>query len=195
MRRVIATSVAALIALVGIALSFERGGLLAWVGLIVGLVLLGKTLVRPSKLDFWLTISAASLWAFAWAGTTYYVISTWESGEVVELGIDMPSGTHTARVWILDTDESPLIIYDAPREVADFLLSGVPVRLKRHGEESLKRPVVMLSDELPEEEVNRVYELLAEKYGDRNAATDVFYGVLGRSRNRVLLLLRMDSAR
>lgn len=54
---------------------------------------------------------------FAWVGTLYYVISTYESGEVAELAIDTGNGAHTARripkatrVDALPEDEANLIL-------------------------------------------------------------------------------------
>ena len=35
------------------------------------------------------------------------------------------------------------------------------------------------------EQINHTFALMTKKYGERNAAADVFYGFLGRSRDRV----------
>ena len=102
-------------------LIFERGGLLAWTGLVVAVVLLLEGLLRPGKLDGLLIFICAALWAGAWFGTRHYVISTWESGEVVELSIVTTNGIHVARTWVLDTDSSMLIYYDAEPDIVSAL--------------------------------------------------------------------------
>lgn len=128
----------------------------------------------------------------AWAGTTYHVLSTWESGEVVELGIQTPSGTHTARVWVLESEGALVLLYDAEPEVAEALMRGNPINMERRGHVSLMRPVARRMDDLPEDEVNRVFQLMDEKYGYRNRATDVFYRFLGRERNRVVMIVQLE---
>lgn len=188
----IATVLAALIAVIGTVLAVERGGLLSWVGLALGAALLIKIYVRPSASDLVLSIGAASVWALAWAGAAYYVFSAWESGEVVELSVETRDGTHTARVWVLDDGDSLVLYYDAEPEIADAITSGNQIRVHRQDQlVRLGQVVTMPADDVPAEEMSRLYGLMNQKYGDRNFATDVFYGVLGRSRDRVAVVVKI----
>jgi len=184
--------IAVLIAAVGLLLAFERGGVLAWVGCVVGTALFAKIYVRPSRFDLGTSIGAATIWALAWAGTIYYVLSTWESGEVVELAVEMPSGTHTARVWVVDTDKSLILYYDAEPEIAEAMISDRRIHVTR-GDQLLEfthvdvRPV----EKVPEEEMNQIFQMWADKYGSRNEATVLYSWMLGRSRDRVAVVLTL----
>ncbi len=185
--------IAALIAIVGAALAIDRGGVLAWLGVFLGPLLLIKIYARPSAQDLGLSIGVALVWSLAWGATIYYVISTWESGEVVELGIETPNGTHTARVWILDADKSTVLIYDAEPEIAKALMSGNPVSVRRNGVVSVKIPNATPIENVPEGEVNAIFGLMEQKYGRRNFATDVFYNVLGGRRDRTVMVVKLDA--
>ncbi|MBY0401022.1 hypothetical protein K2X89_12045 [Myxococcota bacterium] len=175
----------------GAALVMDRGGILAWAGTVLGAILLAKSTWKPGRMDLWIGLVAAGLWLAVWAGTAHWVISTWESGEVIELAIETPEGPHTARIWVLDVDGAEVAVYDAEPDVAEALRSGRPIRVKRG--EVLRtmsveaRPV----DSVDPIEVERLFGAMGEKYGERNTATDVFYSVLGRPRNRIILLLRL----
>lgn len=162
--RSIAFVVAATVALAGLALVVERGGLIAWLALILGV---------------------------AWFGTLNYVISTWESGEVVELTIDTSEGPQVARLWVLDIDEHPTLYYDAPPLAAQSLLAQTPVQFSRAGEVSTRVPQATEVDALPEAQANRMLEGMQSKYGERNSAAMVYYGLLGRARDRVPLVVKL----
>jgi hypothetical protein len=191
MRRSLAAVVAAAITLVAMALIVERGGVLAWAGSVAGVTLLLKILVRPAASDLGISIATVVAWALAWAGTIYYVISTWESGEVVELGIHTPNGMHTARVWVLDDDAWVVLVYDAAPEIAEAMMSGNPIRLERNGRVSTGHAVATPVADMPQAEVSRIFQLMDDKYGRRNLATDVFYRFLGRSRDRVVMMVKL----
>ena len=92
-------------------LVFERGGLLAWLGVVLGAALLVKSLQRPASRDALLAAAVLATWVLSWGATGLYVVSTWESGEVVELAL---ADGHVARVWVLDTGDGPVMYYDAP---------------------------------------------------------------------------------
>ena len=186
--RRIAAFVAGITTAVALLLVIDRGGVLAWVTLSVGVALLAKIWFKPSAIDPGLSVGLAAVSALAWVGVFYYVISTWESGEVVELAIDTSEGVHTARVWVLDIGESPLVYYDAEPEVAESLLDGKPVQFTRAGTVSTRIPEATRVDALPEDEANRVFEAMVTKYGDRVDAADVYYLMLGRSRDRVAVV-------
>lgn len=186
--RIVAVFIAGLTMVVALTLLVDRGGIIAWSAFSGGIVLLAKTGLRPSRTDLGLSVGLAAVAVLAWVGTLYYVISTWESGEVVELIIDTSDGVHTARVWVLDIGVYPVVYYDAAPEVAQSLLAGKPLQLLRAGEVSNRIPKATRVDTLPEDEANLILEAMVTKYGDRVSAADVYYSMLGRSRDRVAVV-------
>ncbi len=186
--RSIALTIAGLTSIVALGLVVERGGLLAWSALVLGCALLVKIGLRPSKRDPGFSIGLAATLALAWVGTWYYVISTWESGEVVELAMNTSNGAHAARVWVLETGSDPLIYYDAEPEVAKSLFDGKPLQYTRAGKVSTRTPAARRVDELSEEEANLIFAAMGAKYGERMDAADIYYLMLGRSRDRVALV-------
>lgn len=191
----VATGITFLLMAAAAVLIYQRGGGLAWLGLLLGAGLLAKIRIRPSSVDLFLVLAIAITWTFAWAGVFYYVISTWETGEVVELTIETPEGEHSARTWILEEPGALILYYDAPGEVAGALVSGADVSILRGDEPlSFSRYSALQVDDMPEEEVSRLFGLMSRKYGERNAATDVFYGFLGRSRDRVGIVIKIHES-
>ena len=183
-----AVFLAGLTTVVALMLLVDRGGLLAWGTLIVGVALVAKIRLKPSRLDLGLSVGLAATSVLAWVGTWYYVISTWESGEVVELAIDTSNGVQTARVWVLDMGAYPLVYYDAEPEVAHSLLAGKPLQLTRAGETGVRIPEASRVDALPEDEANLIFAAMQTKYGDRLGAADIYYAMLGRSRDRIAVV-------
>lgn len=191
LRKAIPFAVSLFLMLVSTYLIFERNGILAWLGVLLGAALLAKLFLKPSKGDLILTFAVTSLWTIAWAGIFYYVISTWETGDVVEVTIATADGDHTARTWILEGPDTLMLYYDAPDDAANALLNGAPLIVTRAGEAiPFNDYTVQRQDEMTEAEINRVFELMATKYGDRVAAADIFYGFLGRARNRVGIVVQ-----
>ena len=174
-----------------IALLLVRGGLIAWGTFFLGVALLTKIRLKPSAIDLVLSLGLIVIPALAWIGTFYWVIGTWESGEVVELSIETDSGDQTVRVWVLDSGSHPLVYYDAPAAAARSLLSGRPLQYTRAGEVSLRTPEATPADALPEEEAAVIFETMVSKYGDRVGAADIYYLMLGRPRDRVALVIRL----
>lgn len=189
--RIVTALLAGLIVAVGLILVIDRSGIIAWLALLAGGALLAKALIKPGPRDLLLTLGTAVVLVAAWVGTFYYVISTWETGEVVELDIQTNDGTHTARVWVLDLESDPTIYYDAPSLAANALLAGKPLQFTRAGETTTRIPEARVADELPEAEANRVFEAMLEKYGDRNQVTDIYYLMLGRSADQVGVVARL----
>jgi hypothetical protein len=173
---------------IALVLVVDRGGLIAWSTALLGTALFLKICLRPSRFDLAMSFGAAALPILAAISTFYYVISTWETGEVVELAIETATGTHTARVWVLDIDVHPVIYYDAPTEAANSLLAGKPLQFTRGTMTSIRIPVATQADELPQEEANRVFEAMARKYAERVDAADIYYLLLGRSRDRLAVV-------
>ena len=183
--RKIAVFIAGLTIVVALILLVDRGGLIAWGALFSGVALLAKICLKPSKRDLVLSVGLVTVSVLAWVGTLSYVISTYESGEVVELAIDTSNGAHTARLWVMDIEAYPTVYYDAEPEVAKSLLAGTPLRFTRAGAVSTRIPQATQVDALPEDEANLILEAMGTKYGDRMTAADVNYLMLGRSRDRV----------
>ena len=77
----------------------ERGGFIAWGALVGGGILAVKILRYPSARDLLWSLALVFVPVLAWVGTYYYVIGTWESGEVVSLEFDTERGQHVARLW------------------------------------------------------------------------------------------------
>ncbi|MCR9277025.1 MAG: hypothetical protein NXH85_03550 [Pseudomonadaceae bacterium] len=187
----LAIGIALCLGLAGVFLIVQRNGLLAWLGLLLGAGLCLKALRRPARTDPYLTGAVAALWAVTWAGVFYYVIATWEGGEVVELTVETAQGEHSARTWIMEDSDQLLVYYDAPGPIAQALVSGAPLTVLRDG-----APLVVtgytaaLEEDVSEQEADRVFALMADQYGDKTDAATVFYGLLGRSRDRLGVVIR-----
>ena len=168
-----------------------RGGLIAWVAATLSALLLLKTWRRPAKIDTALAVGLVSVSVLAWVGTWFYVVSVWESGEVVELAIDTPDGVHTARLWVMDVGPNPVVFYDAEPRVARALLSGRPLGFTRAGKQSSRIPHASEAETLSEARSQEVLGAMAEQYGQRNSAATVYYLLLGRLRHRVALVVEL----
>lgn len=169
----------------------DRGGAIAWVTVVLGGALLAKVWLKPSQSDTGWCAAMAIIPVLAWASTFYYVIATYESGEVVELAINVGPETHTARVWVLEIAGDPVVYYEADPEVADSLLSGKPLQFTRAGATSIRIPHAEPVDSISEDEANRVFEAMRTKYGDRMAAAGVYYAMLGTPRDRVAVVVTL----
>ena len=173
-------------------LVYLRGGILAWLGLVAALLLVAKHLRRPSHTDVFIALGFTVLWAASWAAAWGFVLSTWESGEVVDIGVQVSDEIHTARVWILDVDGEPIMYYDAPPKVGHALLADAPMTIKR-GDVMLTGCADSISvADLSGEELAAVLGVMEEKYQERTRATDVFYSVIGVERDRIGLVLRIE---
>lgn len=187
-----ALAAALLMALVGLYFVVERGGAVAWGALLVGVGCGLKSWFKPGARDLllvggWALVSVLTSFA-AYA----YVIGTWESGEVIEMTVDSPSGPHTARVWVMDIASMPTVYYEAPPQVAKALLTGAPVKFVRAGQSSMRTPRATRADELAEEDANRVLGAMDTKYGELNSAAVVYYLLLGSPRDRVSLVVNLE---
>lgn len=186
--RKVTALIAALTMVVALVLLINRGGLIAWSAFGISALLLAKVWRKPAEIDLKLSIGFALGFVLIWFGTLYYVISTYESGEVIELAIDTSKGPQTARVWIFEDQEAPLFYYDAPPELATAILDGAPLQLTRNGATSTHTPRAIKADTLPEARANQLFAAMAAKYGDRMRAADIYYVMLGRPRDRVALV-------
>ena len=187
-RRRISQIVTGLPILLALGLIIDRGGLLAWCVFVLGIVLLAKVHFRPSDRDLMFCSLLIIVPPILWSMTLYYVISTYESGEVVELTVEASNGPHTARVWIFGANT---VYYDAEPEVAASLLAGKPLQLSRAGSVSVRNPEAIRVDAMAPEEAAEMLAAMAAKYGDRMVAADVYYLVLGRPRDRIALVIKL----
>ncbi len=185
----ITTSISILVVLVALGLLGVRGGAIALIALLVGTGLLVKIRFKPSANDMRLCLITAVVFAVAWIGTYSYVISTWESGEVVELAIDTEEAVHTARLWVMDVDDREIVYYDAQPVAAKSLLAGKPLQFTRGGEVTTRIPKARLVNDVPEDEAGLVLETMGTKYGDRNKAATIYYIMIGSPHDRISLVV------
>ncbi len=172
-------------------LVYLRGGILAWLGFVAALLLLAKHFGRPSHTDVYIALAFTILWAASWAAAWGYVRSTWESGEVVEIGVHVSDEIYTARVWILDVDGELLMYHDAPPQVGHALLANAPMTIKR-GDQTIKGCAdATPASDFAGEELAALLGAMEEKYRKRTRATNVFYAVIGVERDRIGLVLRI----
>lgn len=169
-------------------LAVDRGGLLAWAGVGLAALLALKAWRWPSPRDTLLAVATIGAWVLAWGATWRYVVTTWESGEVVQLDI---AGGHSARVWVFDLDDGPAMYYDAPPKAAGRLLAGAPLTMTRGGEVRDACADAARVQDLPAAQVADVLQRMDTKYAAASRATGVFYAVLGGRRDRVGLLVRL----
>lgn len=187
----LALVVAGLTGLVGFVLLVERGGLIAWTAFLVGFVLLIKVWRRPARFDLGLSVALVVVCTVAWIVTHAYVISTWESGEVVELMIDTQEETHTVRLWVLEMGLAPVVYYEADPAAAKSLLAGKPVQFTRNGKVSTRIPKAIPVNSMSQDDVSRVFEAMNNKYGERNNAAIIYFVLLGHARDHVALVVSL----
>lgn len=187
----VATGAALLVALFGLGWVLARGGLIAWSALLVGAGLALKSWRKPAAKDFVfvITYSVGAL-AFGLA-VHFYVIAQWESGEVVELLVETDRGVRSARLWVFDIESVPTVYYDAEPAVAQVLRSGRTVRLIRGNEETERVPQAVPLATLERTRANRLRAAMASKYGHLEHAATLRFGVLGRGRDRVALVVAL----
>ena len=95
------------------------------------------------------------------------------------------------RLWVLDIEAEPIVYYDADPEVAESLLTGKPVQFARAGEVSTRVPKATRVDALPQDEANEILEAMEAKYGALNGAATMYFAMLGRSRDRVAVIVNL----
>ena len=171
----------------------ERNSLIALTALLSGVALFIKTRLRPSKPDLLLSIGIAAVAVLAWLGAWLYVVSTYESGEVVELIMDTNKGNHTARVWVFELGSDSFVYYDAEPHVAESLLMSKPLQFQRGGNTSTRVPEAIEVDLLPEEKADEVFTAMQSKYGNRMYAADIYYLLIGTPRDRMALVVNLGS--
>ena len=96
----LAIAIAGLPLATGAVLLAERGGLFAWAGIIIGIVLQIKILTRPSIADVKISVLALTAFATAWIVTYLSIILIWESGEIAELHVETLTGVNLSLIHI-----------------------------------------------------------------------------------------------
>ena len=188
----LAIAIAGLPLATGAVLLAERGGLFAWAGIIIGIVLQIKILTRPSIADVKISVLALTAFAAAWIVTYLSIILIWESGEIAELHVETSKGVNTIRVWVLDFDGDTVIFYDAEPEDAAILRGDPQISVTRENTEIEYSQIEVISIEAaPDEAVNRVYQGWSEKYGNRTLATPVYPLMFGRSRTKESFIITL----
>ncbi len=168
-----------------------RGGLIAWVAGIAALLLLAKQRWRPTPRDVRQALMLTILAPMAWLGTFFYVISTYESGEVVELAIDTQDGPRNVRLWVMEVAGEAGVYIDAEPQIAASLLAGKSVQVSRAGVSTTRIPRARMVDDMSTDEADAVLAAMGQKYGSRMTAADLYYVLLGRPRDRVALFVSL----
>jgi hypothetical protein len=171
-----------------------RGGWLAWCGAIFGCLGFAVISRLPDRLKLWCSIAILLSLGFSWLVTTYYVYSTWESGEVIEIEIAAEDYRKTVRTWVVDHDGTPFVAYDADPTAARVLKSVQVLNVTRSGKSYVSSPEVFLTDEA-EADVIAVFGQFSEKYGELTEATAIYYSLLGRNRDQVSLIIKLNEMR
>ena len=184
-KKYLSISIAGLLLTLGTVLLLERGGLFAWAGIILGIVLLIKILALPSVADVKISVLTTATFVATWAATYLIIILIWESGEIAELHVENSEDVSTTRVWVLDLGGDTIIFYDAEPEDAAILRGDPKISLTRENTEIKYSQIhVISSEDAPIDSLNRVYEGWGEKYGNRTLATPVYSLMYGRSRTK-----------
>lgn len=189
--RAIAACISGFTGIVALTLVIDRGGLIAWSVFIVSVIFFYRFHLKPSRLDLGMSIGLALFSLLAWIGTFYYVITTYESGEVVELDIHTENELRTARLWVFEIGAELVVYIDAVPDVANSLLAGRPLQLRREGQVSTRIPRASQIELLAEENANLVMAAMETKYQDRMTASTVYYLFLGRPRDRIALVVEL----
>ena len=191
-KKYLSISIAGLLLTLGTVLLLERGGLFAWAGIILGIVLLIKILALPSVGDVKISVLTAAAFVAAWVATYVAIIVIWESGEIAELHVENLEGVSTIRVWVLDLDSDTIIFYDAEPEDAAILRGDPKISVTRDNTEIEYSQIdVISSEDAPIDSLNKVYEGWNEKYGNRTLATPVYSLMFGRSRTKESFIITL----
>lgn len=168
-----------------------RGGLLSWAGLGISIAVLVKLTIKPNSSDIKLCLGGLVTWGAGWGFAAYLVFSGWESGEVIELLIETEEGSSIARTWIVDSDETPVMIYVTNMATIKALQSQEPVLLTRDGKQTQRRPYLTLAEEADADYLNNIYSLIEDKYGSSNNSTTIYFQWMGSPRNREIAIIEL----
>tara|TARA_A100001037_G_scaffold40520_1_gene31588 strand:+ start:229 stop:825 length:597 start_codon:yes stop_codon:yes gene_type:complete len=191
-KKYLSISIAGLLLTLGTVLLLERGGLFAWAGIILGIVLLIKILALPSVADVKISVLTTATFVAAWAATYLIIILIWESGEIAELHVENSEDVSTTRVWVLDLGGDTIIFYDAEPKDAAILRGDPKISVTRENTEIKYSQIhVISSEDARTDSLNRVYEGWRQKYGNRTLATPVYSLMYGRSRTKESFIITL----
>ena len=191
-KKYLSISIAGLLLTFGTVLLLERGGLFAWAGIILGIVLLIKILALPSVADVKISVLTTATFVATWAATYLIIILIWESGEIAELHVENSEDVSTTRVWVLDLGGDTIIFYDAEPEDAAILRGDPKISVTRDNTEIEYSQIdVVSSEDAPIDLLNKVYEGWSEKYSNRTLATPVYSLMFGRSRTKESFIITL----
>ena len=191
-KKYLSISIAGLLLTFGIVLLLERGGLFAWAGIILGIVLLIKISALPSVADVKISVLTTATFVATWAATYLIIILIWESGEIAELHVENSEDVSTTRVWVLDLGGDTIIFYDAEPEDAAILRGDPKISVTRENTEIKYSQIhVISSEDECTDSLNRVYEGWSKKYGNRTLATPVYSLMYGRSRTKESFIITL----
>ncbi len=194
-KRTATLSLAALWATVSLGLLVTRGGVLALLGVAVGVALLVKALRRPGPADLRWAVAGVLVWGALWGVTLGAVYRGWESGEVVVIRpVDPSSGEASElRVWVVDDEVGggPVVFYDGPPERLAAIGRQPSLEWERGGVTQRSRPTLHWLDEASPELVERVTGLFERKYGELDWAANLFYVLTGRASGRAVGIVKL----
>ena len=191
-KKYLSISIAGLLLTLGTVLLLERGGLFAWAGIILGIVLLIKILALPSVADVKISVLTTATFVATWAATYLIIILIWESGEIAKLHVENSEDVSTTRVWVLDLGGDTIIFYDAEPEDAAILRGDPKISVTRENSEiKYSQFHIISSEDARTDSLNRVYEGWSEKYGNRTLATPVYSLMYGRSRTKESFIITL----
>ena len=191
-KKYLSISISGLLLTFGTVILLERGGLFAWAGIILGIVLLIKTLALPSVADVKISVLTTATFVAAWVATYVAIIVIWESGEIAELHVENSEDVSTTRVWVLDLGGDTIIFYDAEPKDAVILRGNPKISVTRENTEIKYSQIhVISSEDARTDSLNRVYEGWSEKYGNRTLATPVYSLMYGRSRTKESFIITL----
>ncbi len=173
-------------------LAYQREGLLPWISVLLSGVGLALMTVLTGRRSLYCFVLVSGLVGSGWAGITYYVYSTWESGEVVEIQLQ---NDVIFRTWVVESGGQEIVIYDCPPVYQDIVEASNSASLHR-GNERYGADLRAVPVKLDSEELSNIYALYEEKYADQSRATEMYYLFIGPRRGSqiyVLYLTRRDA--
>ena len=180
-QKTIAISLRAATLIGSIFMSVERVGALPYLGILLGGIL---TLKLSSTRLFYYALSTSFVVALSWGASFYYVFSTWESGDVVQISLDDRT---SFRTWVVEHEGQEVVIYDCPPQHLSAVQKSRRVTLKRHDQEYSAEfsavPVTQDSKQLID-----VYALYEAKYAAQSRATEAYYLLIGPRRGSQLFV-------
>lgn len=183
--KTIAVSTFSLLLLISLYLVYQRTGLLPIVGAALGGLGLALTAFLQGKKLAYSLIGIVLAVVMAWTGSIYFVFSTWESGEVVEIQFD---DNIVVRTWVVEEGGQEVVIYDCPPEWTSQVAGSTSVTVQR-GSEQYLADLRVVDAGMGSDELNKVYALYEEKYTSQSRATEIYYLMIGPRRGSQLYAL------